>query len=515
MMRLRSRRVRRLACCSALSLAFGFVVVLGGVSSAASGASTQGGGSFSIAAVQDITTLDPHKPQWAWSSVLWPLVFDSVTRYTKSGGSTIQPGLATSWKASSDLKTYTFRLRPGVTFSNGKPLTASDVVANIKRALNPKTGFYEASLLKAVRSVTAVGAATVKITLSTPSVSLPERMAVIQIADLSPSSLATIGKAPIGSGPFIVKDFEPGDHITLAPNPTYRAKKPSVSEIRILNTKDASAAVTSFRQGDLQGIGNLGLDKVNAVKQGGIGKVLVAKDTPGAVIFFGDNTTPPFNNVKARQALVYASDKKSMIEAAFGGLGAVPSKNIPLNASSINKSLPNMPFNLKKAQRLFAEAGVTEGAKLEFWGIAPQPFFSVAAEILQQDLAKIGISLKITNFDIAQWASKIAPPKKWPNVVSLEWYVGQPTPFILSFWSFCECKWDTSRFDKLLSQADAQRNKAKRRRMYNGAQAIMQRDVPIDVLAIVGVPIAVRNNVKGAWIDPFEIGHFEDIVVTR
>lgn len=514
-MRLLASRAHFLVFFSAL-LTLGSVLLLGcGGSGSPSGASTQSGASFSIAAVQDITTLDPHKPQWAWSKTLWPLLFESLTRYTKSGGATIQPGLATSWKASSDLKTYTFKLRPGVKFSNGKPLTASDVVANFNRARDPKTGFFDAALFKAFKSVVALGQDTVEVTLSTPSVTVPERLGGLPIADLSQSALATIGKAPIGSGPFIVKDFAPGDRVTLVPNPTYRGKKPSVREINILNTKDPSAAVTSFRQGDLQGIGNLGLDKADAVTEGGIGKVLVAESSPGAIFFMGDNTTPPFNNVKARQALAYATDKESMIEAAFGGLGVMPAKNIPLNESWIDDSLPDFPFDLKRAEQLFAEAGVKKGTKLEFWGIAPQPFFSVAAQVLQQDLAEIGISLEIKNFDIAQWSSRINPPKKWPNVITLNWFVGQPAPLILSYWDFCNCKWKNPRFDELLVQADAEPDEAKRRGMYNEAQAIMQREAPIDVLAIVGVPIAVRNNVEGAWIDPFEVGHFEDVVITR
>ncbi len=480
-------------------------------------AASRAGGTLSIASVVDIDTLDPHARTFAWDAVVWPLVFDSLTRYTAGSGSSVRPGLAVSWSSTPDLRTYTFKLRQGVTFSNGKPVDAAAVAASINRVLDPATKSSLASQFKAVKSVVAVNPATVRIVLKQASVFLPDKLADIQILDTSPDVIASAKSSPIGSGPFVVKNFVPADHVTLVPNPSYWGKKSSLGEIKIVRAKDPSSAITSLNQGDLQALGNLGLDNIEAIIDGGKARVISAKSTAGAMMFTMDNTSPPFNNVYARQALAYATNRGAMLKAALSGVGTVATKNLPLPASLIDPSLPKITFNLKKANELFAKAGVKKGTTFTFWTVASQPFYSNEAVILQSDLAKIGFKLKIQPVDVAQWLAKLyPPPKKFPLFISSNWYSGIVAPQNLTLWTpgVCECQYNNKKFNALLAKAEGTRDPAKRQTLYFRAQRIMQQDSPTIIVSLTGIPIAVRGNVRGAWVDPRDIAHFEDVAVT-
>ena len=469
------------------------------------------GGALNVAAAQGISQLDPYKILFAWEEVLYPVLWNALTGYTQSSPD-VQPELA-SWTTSADLATYTFKLRPGIKFSNGKVLTADDVVADITRALDPKTVFIEAFLVPKIKTVKALDPSTVEFTLMQPSANLPDALAKIPIVD--PASLGQINTNPIGTGRFTVKEFVPNDHVTLARNASYWGDQPALDTMKIATAQDPTAAVTSLRGGDLDVFWSVPWQDAKQMQSDGSALIVTAELPSASIIFETDNTSPPFNNVSARQALVYATDKQTMIDAAYAGKALISSTNQPIasNSEYFNSALPVYAFDLDKAKTLFAQGGINSGDTLTFWTTAGQyPEWTIYGQILQSDLAKIGIKLVIQSNEINTWVAKFGPAgKKFPGLLVPNFYSGAPAPQILSFWTpgICECNYNNPSYNSLLTQAAAAKDPATRTQLLGQAQILIAQDAPVVFIGQTSWPIAVRPSIKGVWEDPGTITHVE------
>ena len=449
-----------------------------------------------------------------WGTATWPLLFDALTQYTSKSGTHVEPDLATSWSSNKSHTQYTFNLRHGVKFSDGAALRAANIVASIKRALDPTTGFDQRSQFSMVASVSAPNAYKVVVTLKSPSATIPERMASIEIAQLTPSLLNTIKKDPIGSGPYKVANFTPGVSLTLVRNSQYWGPKPRYATISLVTASSPSAAVTSLNSGDLQGIGNVGLDDVPALR--GIGaSILISTYTSGAMVMEMDITSKPWNNPKAVLALKYAIDRPAMLKAALGNVGSVDPQNLPVPPANVFSGARKFPLDLSKAKQLFREGGVKQGATITFWTVASQPFYSTEAEILQADLAKIGIKLVIKAVPVTTWVARLyPPPKKNPWLITSNWYVGGglPLQFDRSSRRRSAIATGTARSTSRFSpRADSAPTADERLAAMAQAQKLFQNDAPEIVIAHTGLPIAVKG-IKGVWVDPRDIPHLEGAV---
>jgi peptide/nickel transport system substrate-binding protein len=508
----------RAANLAALTVLAGMMAATSGVTkSPAKETTVSGQSALTIASAQGITTLDPHKLTFTWEAVLYPMLWSGLVKYTRGGGTELQPDLATSWKSSRDLKTWTFKLRPGLEFSDGKPLTAQHVVGSILRARNPKTGFYRATDLAAVARARAVNRTTVRFTLNRPLATFPWNLLKVRIID--PGRIADLRKNPPTTGPYSVAEFVPDDHVTLEPNASYWGKAAPLREIKIVRAQDDPSAVASLRAGDVQALWNLPWQDIKQLKKNRSMKVVLGQSPATNVVLEMDNQSPPFDNVKARQALAYAVDRKTMVAAAYAGTGLIPWTNqpIPSNNSLFNRRIAKYSYNAQRAKQLFSEAGITSSTALTYW--TPAGAYSewrIVGQILQQDLAKVGIKLTIKTAEINTWASRFSPNgKKYPGLIVPNFYSGSPPQILYSFKTgAAENNYSNTRYDALVEQADGTINRAKRKRIYDEAQKIFSTEVPTVFLVQNSAPIAVRSNVGRVWIDPIGFPRFEDAVLT-
>lgn len=481
------------------------------------GSTDSAGSSITVAASQGIPQLNPAIRTFAWEEVLFPLLWNGLTKTAESGE--IVSDLADSWESSDDLKTWTFELRDGVEFSNGKPFTADDVVATFEYYLDDETATQEANKIVAVSDVVAIDDLTVEITLSEPVATFAA--GIVQVRMLDIESLDSIDVEPIGTGPYVVSAFIPDDTVTLVPNDNYFGDAPSIEEIVIVRAAESTAAVTGLRSGDI--------DVLWAVPPGDVAQFetdsaisLIRPDSPSQWPSWEmDTASGVFSDVRARQALAYAIDRQKILDAAYSGQGTVSATNNALSDSSpwFGGDLTDYSYDLDKAKELFAEVGITEGSTLTWWGVAGSfPEWNTSGEILQASLSEIGITLEIQNNDIGTWVEKFFPAgKSYPDLIIPNFQSTGPEPaYSLNFYleGRCECNWSNADFQAAFAEALATGDPDERAEQWAVVQEIINQEVPLIVPLQATVVTATTSKLTGVWVEGGGQLHLESASVT-
>jgi ABC-type transport system substrate-binding protein len=407
----------------------------------------QKGGEMIVAYKDDLATLDPAIG-YDWTN--WPaekLVFDGLLDYDSS--TTIEPRLAESLpEINSDATVYTFKLRKGVKFSNGREFTADDVVYTLTRVLDPKTSSPGAGFFSGIKGaqdfidgkatevagIKALDPYTVEFTLAAPDVTFLNKMA-LNFAFIVPKEEVekageNFGHAPVGTGPFTLKEWQSGQFLTFERNPNYfMSDRPYLDKITIQVGVAPDVALLRLEKGEIQLMGDPppGADWAR-ISADTAWKDRLEKQPQVSTIYIAINTTAkPFDNVKVRQALNYAIDKQHIIQL-LNGRGTVANLVLPPLMPGYDKSYTGYEYNPDKAKSLLAEAGYSNGfeTSIECISVDPQPKL---CESFQQDLAKIGIKLTINTLaapNVIDDAGNGKTPLTWSG--GLGWIQDYPDP---------------------------------------------------------------------------------------
>lgn len=465
-----------------------------------------------------LTQLDPNKVSSAALLPVMSLLYNGLTKYGQDMST--QPDLATSWKASPDQKTWTFTLRSGVKYHDGREFTAQDAVKNIERVLDKTTGSQARVRLSMISSVTAVDPRTLKIELSTPNALLPTALVQVRMSDVD--TIADVNKNANGTGPYKLKDFVPDDHADLVRNDAYFGIKGKLDEIKVVTAADPTSAVNSLRNSELDVVWNVPPLDVGNLRNDPNLSVLKPQTYSGSVVWEVDTTSPPFDRKEARQALSYALDRAKMLTAGYDGLGVTADANGMLNPSqaAYDKSQSTYDFDLDKARSLFAQAGVKAGSKLTFWTTAGRnPQWETMGEILQQDLKKIGINLDIQKNEVSTWLQKFFPAgQKYPGTIVANYLSVPVEPSQeLNFFKtgICECNWTNATYDHLLQQALGTGDEAARDGIYRQMQEILNAEVPLIVPLKTSQLTVIQKRLVGAWVQSDGAVHLEEAGVSQ
>ena len=203
-----------------------------------------------------------------------------------------------------------------------------------------------------------------------------------------------------------------------------------------------------------------------------------------------------------------AAAGKTMADAGYNGLADVSLANDPIssNSAAYNSTLPTYDFNLDKAKQLFAEAGVKQGDTLTFWTLAGRRGeWTTMGQILQSDLKKIGINLKIQQEETSAWVAKFSPPgKKFPSTMVMNFFSFAPVPeTALRFFTTggCECNWSNQQYDSAFGQALAATSDSARKAAEDSMQQIFNQEVPSIVLMQNATLVAAQKKVQGVWLE--------------
>lgn len=465
-----------------------------------------------------IPQLDPGLATFQWERALYPLLWDGLTESNEEGE--VVAGLAESWSANEDFTEWTFQLREGVTFSNGIELTSEDIVWNAERAISDSNASISSNYMAAVSSIEAVSDNEVRFILSEPNSVLPRALTTLRIID--PDSEETINTEPVGTGPFVVEEFVPGQELILTRNADYWGEEPGVARLEIVTTNDTAAAVTALRSGEVDVLWNLPTSDAQPLEANANIQLLQAKESTQLHYLALDTTTAPFDDPAARQALSLALDRQGSVDVAYSGFGepAIYNELLPQGSWAFDPAnLDSQETNLERAAELFEQAGVSSGDTLTWWGMGgAYPEWNSEAQLLQENLAEIGINLDIQNHETGAWVDKFVPlGKEYPGhiIPNAGGDLNDPA-FIYSRLAngACECNWSNEEYDLLFSQGMKSQDQAERTEIYGRMQQIVTEELPILVSVKTPMITAAQSGVSGVWVSPSGDLRLEDAAVS-
>lgn len=326
-------------------------------------------------------------------SYTWSAVFDGLTAFDDTGA--LMPHLAVSWQNTGPL-TWVFKLREGVTFSNGAPFTADAVVASVE-FLASEAAITEgvARMMSFLKSARAINAHTVEITTKVPTPLLPRF--VTQLYAVEPATFRRLGitrfaRAPVGTGPFMVEDIAPERVLLKAFTGSWRAPKVDRLEIRALADQPTRAVAVEAKQTDIAL--QLGPEEVAGIVAGG-GRKVVWKDAQIWAYNFIGGRHPAVADVRVREALNIAVDRATIIKQLLEGATEPATQPAPSNVFGFNPALPPIPYDPARAKDLLKAAGWEKGFKLVLEATSGSgPSDDSINLIMAQYLGEIGVDVE-------------------------------------------------------------------------------------------------------------------------
>ena len=365
-----------------------------------------------VGIAQDLDdSLDPHKTVKAGTREVMFNVFEGLMKPTPDGDLT--PAIAEKYEVSEDRRTYTFHLREGVQFHNGKTVTAEDVVYSIQRcAAATETGIVQVEAFSVIDDLKAVDECTVSITISEPS---NEFISYLTTAIL-PAGYDKQDTDPVGTGPFKFVSRTAQDSVVLEKFNEYWGTPAQLDKVTLKIMENADSLMMSLQSGAIDLCAHLTSTQVAQLKE----NFNVAEGTMNLVqALYLNNAVKPFDDVRVRQALCYAVDKQEIIDLAFDGYGSpIGSSMYPAFGKYFDDSLTNYyTKDVEKAKALLAEAGYPDGFDMTITVPSNYKPHMDTAEVLVQQLAQIGVNATIEPIEWESWVSDVYAGRQFQSTV--------------------------------------------------------------------------------------------------
>jgi len=468
---------------------------------------------FPNVGIQDLDTLDPAQASDENSELAFTMIYSGLVRQNQDLA--VVPDQAT-WTISADRKVYTFSLKPGLMFSDGTPITASSYVYSLSRALSPTLQFNGAMLLlgdivgadqvsagkaTTLSGVKALNATTLQITLSKPTDYFLQALAnplafvvnqkVIEQYGAEDWSDEVAGHG-VGSGPFMVKEWQHNTKIVLIPNPHYYGSHPRLNEVDMIFVVDAHTAFQAFQGGQYSFVWNIIPTDLNAARglAGFTSRSLLETDA----LFFNVQM-PPFDQPAVRQAFAYATDKNMLAQTVLNN-SAIPAPTIiPAGMPGYQPALTILAYSRTQALNTLHKAypDVTQ---------VPPVTFSYPSSLVSSTLAQalqrmwqtaLGIQIKLVSVETN--AYDIEMQNHQVQLGFEQWEADFPDPYdilglnLLSSAPGNVGLWSNGQFDDFVKQAE-QTSGAARLALYAQAEQVAITDVgllPLDHQTLAAV----------------------------
>jgi len=504
----------------------------GGSGGTTSGGSTSGGstsagtpvhgGKLTFAAVQDAQSM--NKSTVFDNNSIW--IFEQIFQqlYTVSAdGKSVVPQLATGYKVSSDKKTYTFTLRPGVKFSNGQPMTSKDVKFSIDQTTKASQGW--GFINTAIKSTSAPSPDTFVVHLKYPWAPLLADLSIFAngiIPDnYAGKSETAFYNAPIGTGPFKWDVWHKGQSLTLVKNPLYWEKgKPYLDSI---TWTDVSSDNTRMQQ--LQG-GQAQIDQFPAwstVTQlqntQGVNMHLFNSTQTNYLAF--NETRKPFQDVHVRRAISLALNRDALVKAVLFGHGKPANSLFPPQVPYYDPNTPGYQFNLAEAKKEMAQSSVPHGFSTSIVIPTGNSDYQTISTIVQSELKPLGINVKINQLDpntentqtqnlnydmtLTLWTMDISDPDE------LATFAVDPKSGAKSFFTM----YNNPAVVNAAHAAERTLDTEKRQQLYNTLQTGAAKDAFMAFLYYSPYPYATTTNVHGFFVTPLGNMHMENVWLSK
>lgn len=330
----------------------------------------------------------------------------------------LTPGVAESWQQVDDL-TYIYTLRKDVTFGDGSALTPDDVVASFVYHMNPSAGSQLAAFFSSVASVEATGDQEVTVKLKTPNVQYqytPAHMAgfIFKKSQLEefPEDIGSPDAMPLGTGPYRLVEFRPGDSVVLEARDDYWGPKPVAKRIVFSAIPDRQTRLLAMQNGDVDGTFDLAISDIDQWKALGNVDVITAPSL-GVFMLTMDHSAAPFDDIHVRRAVAHAVDREGLVNALLKGNGeAATALNPPEmwsgimtadEARAFYATLPGYEFDLEKAKAELAQSQHPDGFEVSVPGSTADPYMINILQSVSENLKQIGIKVNVQEVDANQW----------------------------------------------------------------------------------------------------------------
>ncbi|TQR07534.1 ABC transporter substrate-binding protein [Psychrobacillus soli] len=449
----------------------------------------------------DSVSLDPAAVTDGESFKVTQNVFETLLNFGKQD-TTINEGLATKWEPSEDGLTYTFTLREGVKFHDGTDFNAEAVVKNFERWANGSEDKfpYYASMFggfvgdesHVIESVTADGDYTVVFKLKRAQAPFLKNIAMSPFGIASPTAFEAsgdkFGDNPVGTGPFKFVEWKRNDSVTVEKFADYwNVGYPKLDKIIFRAIPDNSTRLNSLLTNEIDLAD--GINPSDAATVEGDSNLQLFERPSMNVGYLGLTTTrPPFDNVKVRQAINYAIDKQSIVDAFFEGRAEIAKNPMPPSISGYNEDIPGYEYDPEKAKQLLAEAGLADGFEMELWAMpVPRPYMpdgAKVAEVIQKNLEDIGVKATIVSFEWATYLEKARNGEADAFMLGWTGDNGDADNFIYvlldgdNIGSNNYTYYDNQDLHKILIAAQTEVDEDKRNELYKQAQEIIFEDAP-------------------------------------
>jgi peptide/nickel transport system substrate-binding protein len=451
--------------------------------------------------VVQITTEPPGldltaTPASATAGVVFFNVQEALVKVDRHGK--IVPWLAERWHTS-DNKNYTFFLKRGVRFHNGRELKAADVKFVIDRAMNPETKHPYPGYYAAIGDIIVKDDYTITVALKTTTANFLLNMARQGSVIYPREAIDTLKSEPIGTGPYKVGEWVRGDRIVLVKNPDYHVKGlPRIDRVTYRFITDPNAALAALKAGDIDAsMFGLGPEHVPELQKDPRFQVIIG-ETTSDVILAMNNSKKPFSDVRVRRAVTYGINKPEVVKGAMFGLGRVLGTNVDaLNPYFVDMS-GAMPYDPAKAKKLLAEAGYPNGLEAVL-KVSPQYSYTVrTGEVLTDQLQKIGVKVKIEQIEWSQWLSRV-----WKDADYDLTIIGHAESWDIANYANPKYyfRYDSADFQKLFKDSEVTVDDKARRELYLRMQKKLVEDAPVVWLYIYPRLAVAKKGVQGLWKD--------------
>jgi peptide/nickel transport system substrate-binding protein len=445
------------------------------------------GGTLIVGLTGDMNKIDPHLVTTAIEGNVAAVMCNGLVEFTKDLG--IGPALAESWETSEDLKVWTFHLRKGVKFHNGRELTAEDIKWNLERMLNPETKSTRRSKLIDIESVEVVDRYTVRTNLKGPSAGILANHVGNggQIPIIAPESMNEEGVVthPIGTGPFQFVEWKQNEHIKFKKFEDFWVKGlPYLDEVILKPVPDVTVRMTALKTGELHLTRGLALVESAKLMKKGLKDVQFFIKAEGDVSMVHFNMAkPPFNDIRLRRAFALGIDKEQIRQGVWRGYGET-TEQAYIKASPWHCDLPPATRDVEKAKALLKEAGYPNGMDITLLATHHYFWSKDSAEIIQAQLSEIGMRVKLDILDWPTFVKKAVGGDFMAGVIGISAVPDPSTCYQLYFASDAAYGFTTGKayknaeLDKLLEQGKRTTDVDKRRSVYCTAAQTVVDDIP-------------------------------------
>jgi peptide/nickel transport system substrate-binding protein len=431
------------------------------------------------------TNLDPRVGLDAQSQNIGSLLFENLL--ARDDKLSVKPGLAEKWETP-DPTTYIFHLHPGITFSDGRPLTSRDVKWSYDSLIEGKIRSAKGATYHFVKSIEAPDANTVIFHLKQPWAALMWNLCAPGMGVVPYGSGAEISQNPVGSGPFRFISAEQDKEVVLERNDRYWGKKAKVARIRFAVVPDTTTRALELRKGSA----DLELNALTPDMETTLGREprLQVMRSPGTRLgYMAFNLRDPIlKDVRVRQAVAYAIDRQPLMHYLWRDSVRPAASVLPPESWAYDADVRQYPYDPAKARQLLDSAGYAAANGVRFhltMKTSTEESSRSMASVFQQQLREVGIALDIRSYESATFFSDVTHGEF--QVYSLRWLGANEDPDIFEY-AFSSGRiipnganrqyYNNPRVDQLIAQASSEAYQAARQRDYAEVQRILAEDLP-------------------------------------